>query len=162
MLCRGRPPSPLQRVDGFIDPREGQGHVATYDARSRWMTWPLDQVLYHDGLSLVSVQVLTDLGSNTFRSQLCNQPTSAKPPELRPGDIAEAEQDIDVAPQKADRRLNQGGASIPSCCPLACSVMGRPQVSADASTSTCCARARWKRSRSSGADFFGTRPRYVG
>lgn len=96
----------LQRVGGFIDPREGQGYLATYDARSKWMIWPLDQVLYQGGLSLVSVEVLPDFGSDHYpiAVALCNQPTSAKPPALRAGDLAEAEQDIDLALQTADKR----------------------------------------------------------
>lgn len=91
----------LQRVGGFIDPREGQGYHATFDARSMWVTWPLDQVLYQSGLSLVSVEVLSDFGSDHFpiAVALCNQPTSLKPPELRAGDISAAERDIDLALQ---------------------------------------------------------------
>ncbi len=96
----------LQRVGGFIDPREGYGYLATYDAQSRWMSWPLDHVLYQNELSLVSVEVLSDFGSDHFPIAvvLCNQSTSANPPELRAGDIAEAERDIDLALRMADEK----------------------------------------------------------
>jgi endonuclease/exonuclease/phosphatase (EEP) superfamily protein YafD len=98
----------LQRVGGFIDPREGEGYHATYAARSWWILWPLDQVLHQQGLSLVSMEVLADFGSDHYpiEVRLCNQPTSLKPPGLQAGDIEEARQDIDLALQSADSQSN--------------------------------------------------------
>ncbi len=96
----------LQRVGGFIDPREGNGYHPTFDAQSWWMSWPLDQVLYQKGLSAAAVEVLPDFGSDHYPIvvTLCNQPSSLEAPQLRAGDIAEAEQDVDLARQSSGER----------------------------------------------------------
>lgn len=96
----------LQRVGGFIDPREGNGYHSTYDGQSWWMSWPLDQVLYQTRLSAAAMEVLPDFGSDHFPIvvTLCDQPSSLKAPELRAGDIEEAEQDIELALQSSGER----------------------------------------------------------
>ncbi len=97
----------LQRIAGFIDPREGPGgYSATYDAQSWWMSWPLDHVLHQSGLSVSSFEVLPDFGSDHYPIlvTLCNAPASVKPPQMRAGDIAEAEHDINLALKSASER----------------------------------------------------------
>ncbi len=96
----------LQRIGGFIDPREGHSYSATYDAQSWWMSWPLDHILYQPGLSVTSLQILSDFGSDHYPIEvtLCNSPTSIEPPQMRGDDMAKAEQAIDLALQSASER----------------------------------------------------------
>lgn len=93
----------LQRVGGFVDPREEFGYKATYDAHTWWMSWPLDQLLHQPELAVVNFEVLRDWGSDHYpvKVEMCNTPTHMEPPQLREDDIAEAEQDIDLAIKSA-------------------------------------------------------------
>jgi endonuclease/exonuclease/phosphatase (EEP) superfamily protein YafD len=96
----------LQRIGGFVDPREAYGYHATYDAQSWWMSWPLDHVLHQSDLSVTSLEVLPDFGSDHYpiEATLCNTSTGMEPPQMRAGDIAEAEHDIELALKSADER----------------------------------------------------------
>ncbi|WP_370162214.1 endonuclease/exonuclease/phosphatase family protein [Limimaricola soesokkakensis] len=96
----------LQRIGGFVDPREAYGYHATYDAQSWWMSWPLDHVLHQSDLSVGSLKVLPDFGSDHYpiKVTLCNAPTGMGPPQMQSGDIEEAEHDIELALKSADER----------------------------------------------------------
>ena len=89
----------MQRIGGFIDPRESLGFMPTYDAQSWWMAWPLDQVLHQRGLSVLSMEVLPGFGSDHYPIEvaLCDDPTPFDAPALRDDDIAEARTTIDAA-----------------------------------------------------------------
>jgi endonuclease/exonuclease/phosphatase (EEP) superfamily protein YafD len=93
----------LQRVGGFIDPRERHGYHATYDAKSWVMYWPLDQILHQAGLSVVSFTVLPSFGSDHYpvMATLCHTPSDMVPPQRHANDMAQAKQDIDLALQAA-------------------------------------------------------------
>ncbi|KKL91133.1 hypothetical protein LCGC14_1897760, partial [marine sediment metagenome] len=41
------------RIGGFLDPRQGRGPLVSFDAKSAWMKWPLDQIVFQPGLGLV-------------------------------------------------------------------------------------------------------------
>lgn len=89
----------LQRVGGFVDPRERHGYNATYDAKSWFLYWPLDQILHQTDLSVVSFTVLPSFGSDHYPvlATLCHAPSDMAAPHLHEGDLAEAKQDIDLA-----------------------------------------------------------------
>ncbi|WP_299821320.1 endonuclease/exonuclease/phosphatase family protein [uncultured Jannaschia sp.] len=89
----------MQRIGGFIDPRESLGFMPSYDAHSWWMSWPLDQVLHQRGLSVLSMEVLPGFGSDHYpvEAVLCHSPTPFDPPELRDDDLAEARTTIAAA-----------------------------------------------------------------
>ncbi len=89
----------LQRIGGLIDPRRIEGFLPTYDAQSWWMAWPLDQVLYQDGMSVVSMEVLPGFGSDHYPIEvtLCARPGGLEAPELRPDDLSEAQRTLAAA-----------------------------------------------------------------
>ncbi|WP_299836462.1 endonuclease/exonuclease/phosphatase family protein [uncultured Jannaschia sp.] len=89
----------MQRIGGFVDPRESLGFMPTYDAHSWWMAWPLDQVLHQRGLSVLSMEVLPGFGSDHYPVEvdLCHTPTPFDAPAMRDDDIAEARTTIAAA-----------------------------------------------------------------
>ena len=89
----------MQRIGRLIDPRMAAGFLPTYDAKSWWMAWPLDQVLYQAGLDLLSMEVLPGFGSDHYPVEvtLCRRRSGLAPPEPRPGDLEEAETTIETA-----------------------------------------------------------------
>ncbi|MDF3352088.1 hypothetical protein HKX17_18170 [Sulfitobacter sp. KE34] len=94
----------LQRVGGFIDPRERYGYNATYDVKSWFMHWPLDQILHQADLSVGSFKVLPSFGSDHYPvlATLCHTPSDMAAPQLQANDLAEAKQDIDLALETAE------------------------------------------------------------
>ena len=58
--------SAWRRLSGLIDPRRGYGYVATWNAQSSWMRWPLDHVFHEGGFATVSVERLDAFGSDHF------------------------------------------------------------------------------------------------
>lgn len=88
-----------QRIGELIDPRDFEGFMPTYDAHSWWMSWPLDQVLYQEGVTVMSMSVLPGFGSDHYPIEVtfCHRPTDRKAPALRSDDLAEAQRTIDTA-----------------------------------------------------------------
>lgn len=95
----------LQRVGGFIDPRQSYGYNASYDAKSWWMYWPLDQVLHQDELTAVSFEVLPGFGSDHYPIlvALCARPAPTAPPALEGDDLEQARHDISLARTSASQ-----------------------------------------------------------
>lgn len=89
----------MQRIGQLIDPREQFGFIPTYDAQSWWMSWPLDQVLHGEELSVTKVQRLPAFGSDhyPYLASLCLSPAGREAPEMQPGDVEEAETTIRAA-----------------------------------------------------------------
>lgn len=89
----------MQRIGKLIDPREVEGFLPTYDAQSWWMSWPLDQVLHQEGLSISSMSVLPSFGSDHYPIEvvLCDRASDREPPALRPDDLSEAETTVEAA-----------------------------------------------------------------
>jgi hypothetical protein len=90
------------RLGGLLDPRVGRGIYPTYDAQSRIMSWPLDQVLFQDELGLMRFARLPSIGSDHYPilAELCLDPDLAgrqSAPEIASGDRAEAETSIAAA-----------------------------------------------------------------
>jgi endonuclease/exonuclease/phosphatase (EEP) superfamily protein YafD len=85
-----------RRIAGLLDPRESEGFLATFDARSAWMRWPLDQILHTASLSTLRAEVLPPFGSDhhPYLVELCPAPSGEAAPAPRPGDRAEAEEAI--------------------------------------------------------------------
>jgi len=96
----------LQRIGGFIDPRETHGYKATFDAQSWWMSWPLDHVLHQRGFVVESFEVLPGFGSDHYpiEAVLCSKASDIQPPQLQEGDIPEAENNISLALRSADEQ----------------------------------------------------------
>ena len=92
------------RIGGLLDPRVGRGFYPTYDAESWIVSWPLDQVLYQEGLGLLAFERLGHFGSDhypifaelCFASDLTDRQSG---PAIEPGDLAEAEASIQKAPE---------------------------------------------------------------
>lgn len=84
----------MQRIGALIDPREVHGFLATFGAQRWWIAWPLDQVLYQQGLSVLSMEVLPFVGSDHYPVEVvfCLRPTSLRAPDMLPHDLEEAEQ----------------------------------------------------------------------
>lgn len=89
----------LQRIGGFIDPREQYGYNATYDANSWFMYSPLDQILHQADLTVTSLEVLSSFGSDHYPvlATLCHTPSDRTAPPLRANDLAEGKHDIELA-----------------------------------------------------------------
>ena len=54
------------RLGGLLDPRAGRAPMVSYDAQSWILRWPLDQILWQPGLSLVDFTVLPSVGSDHY------------------------------------------------------------------------------------------------
>lgn len=97
----------MRRLSGLTDPRRGYGYVATWNAGSSWMRWPLDQIFHDGGFSTVSIERLDAFGSDHFPylARLCRRPAGsdvpARPPEKE--DIASANATLSAA--GADERI---------------------------------------------------------
>ncbi|KQO61590.1 hypothetical protein ASF22_22000 [Methylobacterium sp. Leaf87] len=94
----------VRRLSGLVDPRRGYGYVATWNAGSSWLRWPLDQVFHEGGFETVSVDRLDAFGSDHFPYlvRLCRR-TGASADPLTPPDAD------DVA--AANATLTAAGAS---------------------------------------------------
>ena len=76
----------LRRISGLLDPRRGRGFVHSFDARSWWAKWPLDQVFHGPAFSLLSLARLAPIGSDhdPVLARLCHDPDArplSAPPE---------------------------------------------------------------------------------
>ena len=78
----------------MIDPRRGYGYVATWNAHSSWLRWPLDHVFHEGGFATVSVERLDAFGSDHFPYlvRLCRQAGEGArtPPQRDAEDVAAA------------------------------------------------------------------------
>ncbi len=95
----------MQVVAGLVDPREGYGYLATYDARSWWMAWPLDQVFYQPGFATVALERLDNFGSDhyAYLARLCRVPEeqSPAPAEPDPEAVEQAREIIQLARERS-------------------------------------------------------------
>lgn len=103
-----------QRVGRFLDPRIGRGLYITWNADSRVLKWPLDQILPGPGFTVLSLQVLPAFGSDhrPYLAELCLDPAAAPrqpAPALQPGDIEAARASV-RAGQSAGVGAGQGAA----------------------------------------------------
>lgn len=90
------------RIGGLLDPRIGRGYYPTFRTRSLLMSWPLDQILYQDGIGLLEFEMLRDFGSDHFPvvARLCHAPPASldqQAPDLRSDDLGEAQESIEAA-----------------------------------------------------------------
>lgn len=56
----------FKRYGEFRDPRVGRGLIASFDARSYWMRFPIDQLYLTEGFELVSFSTLRAFGSDHY------------------------------------------------------------------------------------------------
>ncbi|TXM95097.1 endonuclease/exonuclease/phosphatase family protein [Methylobacterium sp. WL116] len=84
----------MARLSGLIDPRRGYGYVATWNAHSSWLRWPLDHVFHEGGFATVSIERLDAFGSDHFPYlvRLCRQDAQGAkaPPQRDAEDVAKA------------------------------------------------------------------------
>ncbi|MBM2577809.1 endonuclease/exonuclease/phosphatase family protein [Jannaschia sp. Os4] len=64
-----------REIGGFLDPREGRGVAASFDARSWWLRFPIDQALVTEGLTVHRFEIGRDVGSDHFPVILEVSPT---------------------------------------------------------------------------------------
>ena len=80
-----------QRLAGLIDPRRSYGYVATWNATSTWMRWPLDHIFHEGGFATLSAERLDAFGSDHFPYlvRLCREAGEGgkHPPQERTGDV---------------------------------------------------------------------------
>lgn len=80
-----------QRLAGLLDPRRDDGYVATWNAKSSWMRWPLDHVFHEGSFATLSVERLDAFGSDHFPYlvRLCRRTGDGgkAPPPMRSGDV---------------------------------------------------------------------------
>jgi endonuclease/exonuclease/phosphatase (EEP) superfamily protein YafD len=92
----------MMRIGELVDPRVGRGFYPTYDVESWLMSWPLDQILFQDGLTLAEWEILPPFGSDhaPVLAGLCLAPGLAgrqSAPPLEADDIEEAATSIEAA-----------------------------------------------------------------
>ena len=84
----------MRRLSGLVDPRRGYGYVATWNAGSSWLRWPLDQIFHEGGFATVSIDRLDAFGSDHFPylARLCRRTGPPVDPVAHPdeGDVAAA------------------------------------------------------------------------
>lgn len=88
------------RLGGLIDPRAGRGPLISFDANSWWMKWPLDQILWQQGLAMTGFEVLDGLGSDHYPvlAELCvTDGVDLRPLAPRDSDDAEARATLEKA-----------------------------------------------------------------
>lgn len=56
----------FKEYGGFLDPRIGRGMLPSFDARSWWMRFPIDQLYITEGLDLIAFDRLPPIGSDHF------------------------------------------------------------------------------------------------
>ncbi|KAF0674951.1 endonuclease/exonuclease/phosphatase family protein [Profundibacterium mesophilum] len=54
------------RLGQLADPRTGRGPMVSFDAKSAWMKWPLDQIYFQTGFALSAFEVLPVIGSDHY------------------------------------------------------------------------------------------------
>ena len=66
----------LRRISGLLDPRRGRGFVYSFEARSWWAKWPLDQLFHGPAFALVSLARLEPIGSDHYPvvARFCHDP----------------------------------------------------------------------------------------
>ncbi len=76
----------LRRLSGLVDPRRGYGYVATWNAGSSWLRWPLDQIFHEGGFDTVSIERLDAFGSDHFPylTRLCRRTSPSVNPVALP------------------------------------------------------------------------------
>ena len=91
----------FQRLSRLLDPRMGRGLYNTWNARSRFLRFPLDHVFHSDQFELIDLRVMEDVGSDHFPVviDLSYEPAAeaVQPkPEEEAGDEQEAQRRIDL------------------------------------------------------------------
>jgi endonuclease/exonuclease/phosphatase (EEP) superfamily protein YafD len=99
------------RLSGMLDPRKGRGQYNSYNAKSRFMRFPLDHVFHSNEFKLVSLRVLPYAGSDHFPMliELSCQPEAAEheQPESHP-DSSDREDAEEIVQKQAERQPDQG------------------------------------------------------
>lgn len=91
----------MRRLSGLVDPRRGYGYVATWNAGSSCLRWPLDQIFHEGGFETVSVERLDAFGSDHFPylARLCRRTGASADPFTPPDadDVAAANATLTAA-----------------------------------------------------------------
>lgn len=90
------------RIGRLLDPRVGRGLYPTFSANSALVSWPLDQILFQDGIALLGFRTLRSIGSDHYpvAASLCHAPEASaarSAPDASPDDLEEAEATIAAA-----------------------------------------------------------------
>lgn len=88
-----------KRVGHLADPRVGRGFIASFDADSSWMRWPLDHILAQDAFQLLAFERLAAVGSDHYpmAATLCLSTDAATRTRPRPSDADMARIDLTIA-----------------------------------------------------------------
>lgn len=98
----------MRRLGGLLDPRREAGFLASFDAQSAWMKWPLDQVLHTAPLRALNAELHSPFGSDhlPYSVTLCSVPADTLPPAPNAGDRERALDAIEQAGKEAPRAPN--------------------------------------------------------
>lgn len=106
----------VRTLSGLIDPRRGYGYVATWNANSFWMRWPLDHIFHEGGFATLAIERLDAFGSDHFPHlvRLCRLPGKhgATPPSKDVSDV-DATNSVLTAAGAAERLSRQRPSSQP-------------------------------------------------
>jgi len=92
----------FQEVSDLLDPREGRGLYATFDATSWFLRYPLDYLFHSDDFRVAEMKTLEFIGSDHFPLliELSYEPAAEsqqQAPELDAGDKADADEAVQEA-----------------------------------------------------------------
>ncbi|MDA8870888.1 endonuclease/exonuclease/phosphatase family protein [Rhizobiaceae bacterium] len=89
----------MRRIGRLVDPRWAHGYLATFDANSSWMKWPLDQVLVSATLDVTGAARLPSIGSDHYPyiATICARDGTLDVREMKDGDITAANDAIEAA-----------------------------------------------------------------
>lgn len=91
----------MRSIGLLEDPRRSYGYIPTFDAKSWWMSWPLDQILHQPGFALLSLERLPYFGSDHYPilGRFCwfGEPVGAPPPEPEQEEVHRARKTIEKA-----------------------------------------------------------------
>ena len=91
----------FQNMSGLLDPRIGRGMYSTFNARYRFLRWPLDHVFCSSDFTLTSIERLDDIGSDHFPIHVVLQHT---PEAINIHEKPEADmEDHNLAQKKIDK-----------------------------------------------------------
>lgn len=91
----------FQRFSELLDPRVGRGMFNTFNARHKFLRWPLDHIFHSDHFQLVGIRRLPFFGSDHFPIfiKLCYMPAKQHQQE----EPEALEEDVELAEDKLDR-----------------------------------------------------------
>lgn len=91
----------MRQIGNLQEPRRGYGYVPTFNAKSWWMSWPLDHIFHEAGFATLSLKRLPSFGSDHYpfvgRFCLISGQSGMPAPQAETELIKEAKRAIEAA-----------------------------------------------------------------